>query len=63
MYSSLRPLNLYNLPEESNVEKLTKESKIIELTEAVKEMALTLGAFKVGIAMTETCQEDRLLQI
>jgi len=45
------------------VEKLTKESKIIELTEAVKEMALTLGAFKVGIAMTETCQEDRLLQI
>ena len=36
------------------MEELSKESKIIELTEALKKMALALGAFKVGIATTET---------
>lgn len=36
------------------MEEPTEESKIIELTKALKEMALTLGAFKVGIATTET---------
>ena len=36
------------------MEELTDKSKIIELTETLKEMALTLGAFKVGIATTET---------
>jgi epoxyqueuosine reductase QueG len=42
------------LPGESKVEELTDKSKIIELTETLKEMTLTLGAFKVGIATTET---------
>src|SRR5208283_5981397 len=48
------PLCSYNLTGESKVEELTDKSTIIELTETLKEMALTLGAFKVGIATTET---------
>ena len=36
------------------MEDSTTESKMVELTEALKKMALTLGAFKVGIATTET---------
>jgi len=36
------------------MEESTTESKMVELTEALKKMALTLGAFKVGIATTET---------
>jgi epoxyqueuosine reductase QueG len=50
------PQQIYhsNLFEESKKEELTDESKIIEMTEALKEMALSLGAFKVGIATTET---------
>lgn len=35
-------------------EHTTDKSKIEKLTEELKEMALTLGAFKVGIATTET---------
>jgi Uncharacterized Fe-S protein len=42
------------LPEELKIEEPTEESKMVELTEALKEMALTLGAFKVGIATTKT---------
>jgi predicted transcriptional regulator len=50
------PQQIYhsNLFEESKKEELTDESKIIEMTEALTEMALSLGAFKVGIATTET---------
>ena len=40
--------------EEPYVEEHTDKSKIEKLTEELKEMALTLGAFKVGIATTET---------
>jgi epoxyqueuosine reductase QueG len=36
------------------MEESTKESKLVELTEALKQMALALGAFKVGIATTES---------
>src|SRR5665647_977754 len=32
----------------------SEKSKMEKLTEELKEMALTLGAFKVGIATTET---------
>jgi hypothetical protein len=39
---------------ELNVEEQTEKSKMEKLTEELKEMALTLGAFKVGIATTET---------
>jgi len=35
------------------MEESTTESKMVELTETLKKMALTLGAFKVGIATTE----------
>ena len=38
------------------MEESTKESKIVELTETLKKMALPLGAFKVGIATTETLE-------
>jgi len=49
------PQQIYhsNLYEESKKEELTDESKIVELTEALTEMALSLGAFKVGIATTK----------
>lgn len=40
--------------EELNMEGHTDKSKMEKLTEELKEMALTLGAFKVGIATTET---------
>ncbi len=36
------------------MEESTKESKFVELTEALKQMALALGAFKVGIAAPES---------
>ena len=36
------------------MEEPTEKSKMEKLTEELKEMALTLGAFKVGIATTET---------
>jgi len=58
MHSSLQyfPQQIYhsNLFEESKKEELTDELKIVELTEALKEMALSLGAFKVDIATTKT---------
>ncbi len=57
MYSSLQcsPQQIYHsdLFGESKKEELTDESKIVELTEALKEMAMNLGAFKVGIATTK----------
>ena len=43
-----------NLLEESKKVELTEESTMVELTETLKEMALILGAFKVGIATTKT---------
>jgi|GEM_PF-2470235 len=36
------------------MEEQTEKSEVEKLTEELKEMALTLGAFKVGIATTET---------
>ena len=36
------------------MEEQAEKSKMEKLTEELKEMALTLGAFKVGIATTET---------
>jgi DNA-binding transcriptional regulator GbsR (MarR family) len=62
IYSSFRhfpqEIDNHNLFDESKMKKLTEESKNleknVELTETLKEMALTLGAFKVGIATTET---------
>jgi epoxyqueuosine reductase QueG len=50
------PQQIYhsNLLEKSKKEKLIDESTMVELTKTLKEMALTLGAFKVGIATTKT---------
>src|SRR5674536_357233 len=50
-------LKLEEQTEELKVEKQTEKSKMEKLTEELKEMALTLGAFKVGIATTETLSE------
>ena len=51
---SFRGVVMEQQTKELKEEKQIEKSKMEKLTEELKEMALTLGAFKVGIATTET---------
>ena len=54
MEEQTEELKLEEQTEEPKTQEQTEKSKIEKLSEELKEMALTLGAFKVGIATTET---------